>query len=112
MSDVIWKNFLQEELWDIVDEIVTIDMAIARIQKEHLDGLEQKKKLLKAKVERNMWDEHTKVIEWKIGKAVWVTQNRKSLDTEVLFYKYSIPQAEVDSCTTINPVSFIKISKK
>lgn len=113
MSNALGADFLLEDLGDLVDQVISIDMQIERIMNEgKISELEEKKKLLKSKIERNMGDESTKVIEGKLGKAVWVTQNRKTVDTDVLYKKYSIPESEITACTKINPVKFIKISKK
>lgn len=112
MTDVFKDVSVQEELKQLVDDVVMVDREIKAIKKERLDVLEEKRKLLLKKIERNMWDESTTVIESSTGRCTRVTQNRTKIDDLAIFTKYWVSEEDIKENTTTNEVKFIKVTPK
>ena len=110
------SDALQEEntntLSDLVDELYLLDKEIEKIKSERLNSMEEKRDLLKKKLERLMHDGRHKEVEWLVWKAIFVIQNRTKVDDKTLFAKYNIPDQEILECTKNTVASFIKISGK
>ena len=100
------------ELTDLVDVLVLLDQEIKKIKEEKLDTLEEKRGLLLKKMERLMEESGDREVESTLGKVMFVTQNRKKLDEKAIFAKYNVSEDEITANTTINPVSFLKVTQK
>lgn len=112
MSQVFDDEFLKKGLWDLVDEAFNIDLEIKNLKKEHIEKLEEKLKLVKGKIEREMEYWEVKEIKWELWKAVWVHSNRKSLDDDWLCLKFGITASDKAEFEKIIPIKFIKIGAK
>lgn len=105
-------NTVTLELCELVDECFLVSETIKKLEKEHIEVLKKKEELLKSKIKRIMEENSLKNIAGSAGVAEWQTQNRKSLDSELLMSKFNLTPIEIDSCNKHTLVEFVKIKKK
>ena len=107
MSETIQQN---TEMLNLIDQVISLDLEIKQIKEERLNTLEEKKGLLIKKLERFMAESGEKKVDSWLGSCTWVIQQRKKIDDEAIFTKFSIPQDVIDANTKITPVQYLKLT--
>jgi len=100
------------DLWVLVDDLLETQRKLDEQYRLHIEQLEQRKKLLKEKIEREMEDRGIEEVLGNVGRAIRVKQERKSVDMNAVCEKYAITKSDLALFTKINNVKYAKISER